>query len=330
MKRTIYLHVGPHKTGTTLIQKICLDNQQELLKQGLFYPRNYLRIFGHHILRDKIKNRDLSQEDVVFFNSHKGNLLLSSEDFISLTPNDFKYFKQKLSGFEVKVIYSWRRSSLKMYSIWQEVIKHGSSVNFFEYYHQHLSRPGQSYLLSADKQVKRFIDIFGEDNVKIIDYDNSLSNKSLVVDFLSIMDCSLDEDKVTSSNSKVSENKSLTYMDVEIIKVLNSVFRIKYNVTGNSVREAYLRCLSDERIDVIDEVYNVLEEHKIEMNVGDYFIDRRNEDILSKQYIKNIVNYKKSEITKKVTLVSTDWIFRSKSQKMIGMIESEVRKELRL
>lgn len=33
----LYLHVGPHKTGTTLIQKTMLDNQGLLLQQGVFF-----------------------------------------------------------------------------------------------------------------------------------------------------------------------------------------------------------------------------------------------------------------------------------------------------
>ena len=79
--KTLYLHVGPHKTGTTLLQKFMLDNTPALAEQGLVYPSNYIKIFGHHELRQKIVDRALSDEDVQFINQSTQNILFSSEDF---------------------------------------------------------------------------------------------------------------------------------------------------------------------------------------------------------------------------------------------------------
>lgn len=36
--KTLYLHIGTPKTGTSAIQIFCKDNQETLKKQGYYYP----------------------------------------------------------------------------------------------------------------------------------------------------------------------------------------------------------------------------------------------------------------------------------------------------
>jgi hypothetical protein len=47
-KRTCYIHVGPHKTGTTSIQWFLQENRAELLKHGYFVPESGNVHGGHH------------------------------------------------------------------------------------------------------------------------------------------------------------------------------------------------------------------------------------------------------------------------------------------
>lgn len=51
----LYLHVGPHKTGTTLIQKTMLDNQGLLLQQGVFILKTLSQYLATTILETKFK-----------------------------------------------------------------------------------------------------------------------------------------------------------------------------------------------------------------------------------------------------------------------------------
>ena len=39
-KRVCYIHIGPHKTGTTSIQWFLKENRAELLKHGYFVPES--------------------------------------------------------------------------------------------------------------------------------------------------------------------------------------------------------------------------------------------------------------------------------------------------
>lgn len=38
MKKTLYVHVGTTKTGTTAIQSFCIDNDEVLHRKGYCYP----------------------------------------------------------------------------------------------------------------------------------------------------------------------------------------------------------------------------------------------------------------------------------------------------
>jgi hypothetical protein len=49
-KRVCYIHVGPHKTGTTSIQWFLKENRAELLKHGYFVPESGNIHGGHHPL----------------------------------------------------------------------------------------------------------------------------------------------------------------------------------------------------------------------------------------------------------------------------------------
>src|SRR5258706_13501853 len=49
-KRVCYIHIGPHKTGTTSIQWFLKENRAELLKHGYLVPESGSIHGGHHQL----------------------------------------------------------------------------------------------------------------------------------------------------------------------------------------------------------------------------------------------------------------------------------------
>ncbi|AYM85597.1 hypothetical protein [Pseudoalteromonas agarivorans] len=321
MKRKLFLHVGPHKTGTTLIQKVCLDNQQALLSGGVFYPKNYVRIFGHHLIRDLIKGRQLSESDSNFFKEIDSDILLSSEDFISFSIKDFEYIKTFFSDFDVHVIYSWRRASLKMYSIWQELIKHGQSVSFFEFYHNHLARPAQSYMLSADLQVERFVKVFGIKKVHLIDYDKAAKDKNLLELFFSIINCKYSKEYLEKSESKVSNNRSLNPFDTETIRILNKIMSSKYGMHGNDVREAYLDHYSE--LD-ITELHQIMQTQVTSLPVGNYFIDKKTERVMYSKFKENFINFEQAQYTSSITLIQDSWLMNSEAITLINNLADRI------
>jgi hypothetical protein len=60
-KRVCYIHVGPHKTGTTSIQWFLQENRVELLKLGYFVPESETKRGAHHALAEKLCGLEVGQ-----------------------------------------------------------------------------------------------------------------------------------------------------------------------------------------------------------------------------------------------------------------------------
>src|SRR4029453_5857392 len=58
-KRVCYIHIGPHKTGTSSIQWFLKENRAELLKYGYFVPESGANHGAHHALASKLCGQEL-------------------------------------------------------------------------------------------------------------------------------------------------------------------------------------------------------------------------------------------------------------------------------
>jgi hypothetical protein len=61
-KRICYIHVGPHKTGTSSIQWFLQENRAELLKYGYFVPESETKRGAHHALVGKLCGQELRDD----------------------------------------------------------------------------------------------------------------------------------------------------------------------------------------------------------------------------------------------------------------------------
>ena len=59
--RVCYVHVGPHKTGSTSIQWFLQENRAELLKHGYFVPESETRRGAHHTLAEGLAGLDVGE-----------------------------------------------------------------------------------------------------------------------------------------------------------------------------------------------------------------------------------------------------------------------------
>ena len=63
-KRVCYIHVGPHKSGTTSIQWFLQENRAELLKQGCFVAKSETKRGAHHALAEGLAGLEHRQSRV--------------------------------------------------------------------------------------------------------------------------------------------------------------------------------------------------------------------------------------------------------------------------
>lgn len=326
MKKTIYLHVGPHKTGTTVIQKACLDNRAVLNRNGVSYPPLFFNHLGHHGLVDAIRQRKIVDTDIEALDNCEENILFSSENFIHFNEADVKYLREKFSRFTIKIIYAWRRSSLKMYSLWQESVKHGNSTSFYAHFYRDLVKPGQSKTLLQIKDIDMFADCFGKENIHILDYEAMLKKGTLLHYFFDIMGID-DKDINISNHHNGIKNISLDPLSTEILRCLNSKSKVLGLAKNSKTREAYFD--RQEKVNnEITEIQSMMQAYIEQVKVGGYMVDHTSEKAITHKYQDNIVSYQYENKLEDIRLISTDWLLNPKSAQLIDDIYKKIMGDL--
>ncbi|MEP0071224.1 MAG: hypothetical protein ABJE79_00865 [Marinomonas sp.] len=324
MKKKLFIHVGPHKTGTTVIQKICLDNDSNLQSMNFLYPKTFFSFIGHHELVNQVRKRSVSEEAVKNLADSGLNILLSSENFIDFNLADWRYVKEIFSNFDIHIIYTWRRSSLKMYSIWQESIKHGESETFYAYYYSDLIRPGVSDRLSQINNLDRMEGVIGFENIHILDYEALSENKSLLSEFFKIMN--IDSNQLgKKQHSEGVKNASMKPGLTELLRCLNSLHEKKGYTKSSQVRERFF-AKKKSLEDVVKKTFFLMDGCYKEVSFGDYFVDKSSEKRIYQKYKPRLVGYEKKSIEKKIDIVDQQWLLHPDALKLLSVIYTEISK----
>lgn len=324
----LYLHVGPHKTGTTIIQKAMLDNQHYLLKQGVFYPKQFVRIFGHHEFRDRLAQKSLSDADINLLESSGKDILLSSEDFISLEKSHFEYLKERLGDIEVVVIFTWRRASKKLYSIWQETIKHGGTQTFLEYHSPHLATPATSAMLSADIKVSMFSSVFGAGNIKVIDYEQAVKENNLIEVFLSILGINDVSNLSIPHDNENARNVAMDFRDVEIVRVLNYLFLTRLKIEGAMVRNLFTNNIEVLCNSGLDQLRTLVGRDVRHFNVGKLFVDQRSERLMVEKFSNCLLNYSENLESYNIEYAGQNWLVSNDAVKLLDGLFNVLKEKL--
>ena len=147
MSKTLFLHIGLQKTGTTTIQTFLTQNQSLLAEHGFIYPdpskvhiglddlnhghlamclTGYWRDTGYELSPEEAwgELRDLYFEsDGHLLVSHEG---LSTPQIIPHLP----FIKKMLCGIAVKVILYLRRQDIFVQSVYKERLKSDEERGF--------------------------------------------------------------------------------------------------------------------------------------------------------------------------------------------------------
>lgn len=142
MKKTLYVHIGTTKTGTTAIQGFCVDNKEVLNRKGYVYPLfpyHYQDVTdrrnAHFLIAEDCKDnngvfREGMDKILELFQTYP-NVILSDEGIWSAGYDRrmgmFKALKKesKEHGFQVKIIVYLRRQDTYLISGWNQMVKSG-------------------------------------------------------------------------------------------------------------------------------------------------------------------------------------------------------------
>ncbi|CDE43529.1 uncharacterized protein BN648_01729 [Clostridium sp. CAG:411] len=235
--KTLYLHIGTPKTGTTSIQYFCKNNSELLAQKGFCYPlfdfkyidsgnsRNGLFLQNAYFTPEG--ERDLAIEQEYFregservkelFDTYD-NIILSDEGiwqtaFVRTRGKDTIDRIRRIAeegGYQVKIIVYLRPQEEYAVSWWNQLIKHSrTSANkiTWPYYKKYISRyVGLDYY----GNLLQLEEAFGQENIIVRRFDKKyFKNGRLLEDFLDIFGLDYtDEYEVTQEqkNTRFSDN----------------------------------------------------------------------------------------------------------------------------
>jgi hypothetical protein len=237
MKRLVF-HIGPHKTGSTYIQRNLLEAVTALEMRDITYPVNRWSCeYGHHNMID-MGLVDQFAADLFSIDPCGETVVLSSENFDRLDANQVRSLRRQIHpNVEVVIVYFLRKLESLLYSTWQEDVKFGSDETFARFLLHQLARPYASPLVNPAVVVDRWSAAFGADAVVVFDYDGIRAKgldiyKVLVSEVLGISDL---EPSVMHL-----ENKSIEPVDTELLRVLNALDKLAGNEPAAAIRTAFM------------------------------------------------------------------------------------------
>ncbi len=219
MSKTIFLHIGTHKTGTSAIQDFLVLNRKALSRQGVLYPQKTRRDYfenkdGTVIVPDRqFKNY---QKLVRLSRSKNKHVILSNEAFSLM--DDASPIRAALGDAKTIIICYLRRQDDFIQSYYNQEVKHaGNYIKIMDY------QPPTT--LNYDKMLARWVNVFGKENVVVRPYEKQqFKNQDLIADFLEIVGLDLSAD---FKKLKKNANPRLPAETIEYMRFLNCLIKEK-------------------------------------------------------------------------------------------------------
>jgi hypothetical protein len=253
------LHVGPHKTGTSYIQKESADRRDELRAVGILYPKTWnTYLDGHTGIYHQLRQGHYGYFGQHFdsFKQEAGSLetaLLSNENLEDLSEEPIEVLASYFKPGDTKVVYYIRNWSGLLASTWQESIKHGSTWMFPEYLLQHLQNPFNSQVLNYNIVLGRYAKYFGAENIIIRSYDNVLSlHHNIFEDLLS----TILGGQVPLKGRNYRENTSENSLNVEVLRLINVSLFGRSEDPSSRILDIYMK-VKDSMVGLLEELETI-------------------------------------------------------------------------
>ncbi len=218
--RTLYLHIGNHRTATSSIQAFMAKNREQLRKQGVLYPygaKRHLTLIND--LFSGKRNIDTVAKDINNRCNNKkhpiDSVVLSDEDIatradLTLLAGFKKYFK-------VKIIFCLRRQDLWLESWyfqnvkwqWQPAICHLTLDEFFE-------RRSDFFWSDYKHYITHLEELFGQENILLYPFERGQMPQGPLHAFANQVGFEIND----SFHIPPSHNASLTPMVSEFMRCL--------------------------------------------------------------------------------------------------------------
>ena len=230
-EKRVILHAGPHKTGSTALQHGLFNTRVQLGAHGFSYPDIGIKHMGHHGLQTLLHNsKDVlkaTAEKITAELTSVDQIILSSEDFVYLSPESLTALKALFPSYRFEIIL-FIRSPINLWpSHWQELVRSGRPDSLIEYLSAICgwNSAFSQAILNPMMQATRFSDVFGRDAVRMFSYDNIVDRHVDIYDFFwrHVLGIKAKPPVLDQRRRNPSMDSALT----EILRSLNEAYRAK-------------------------------------------------------------------------------------------------------
>lgn len=303
--KKIYLHIGPYKTGTSYLQLLWNNNAKSLEENGFIYPQITLENNAHHGLVSLFKKGNMesdSNETIKYLNELEEDIILSSENFSVLNKRSLLNIRKIFSNKKIIVIFYFRNPTQQLLSRWQEKIKYGNVQSFFEYTSYFVMHPFKTHDINYFPLFEIIIDVFGKDNLYLIDYDSAYKNQTMLAEF----------DKVLGKDNFIKEtketiNKMTDLAEIEILRTLNYKASKDGRNIDYSVQNNFKDKLRNNLIN-IDSLVQKIHKYDQDILLGNTVADRAIYNKLKHNYEDCFVNNIAGPNEKKYQVIGNEWV----------------------
>lgn len=266
MEKTLYIHVGTQKTGTTAIQGFLTDNREILREKGYAYPifpyyyprvseeRNAHFLVGRILDENGNRCKDIEQKNyreamdyIVKLFEEVDYVVLSDEHIWQSTLRDYPFLWDDLkkesekAGFRIKIIVYLRRQDDYAASLWNQIIKTAIRKDrHTQTFDEFIAKPPRYIQLDYYKKLESIAAVLGKDNIVVRVFERErFYGGSVYADFLKSIGLELTDDFQIFYNEK---NGGLTGNTHEIKRILNSLPELADGEANNMLRNILLEC----------------------------------------------------------------------------------------
>jgi hypothetical protein len=238
--KTLFIHAGGPKTGSSAIQVFLEANTQALRALGFSYTTygaaaigeyevtagNGLGLFGEltsNRADAAVQNSIVREMLLNHFYDENRKAICSSENFSLLSPDSWSLLRKIATEERIDLIvcYYVRHLSTFFSSSYDQALRHG----FFHEWKEFLSMFEEWEHLRA---LENLAQVFSKDALRVLSYDDC--KKRLVESFLDVLGVSkhFESDEVDRGNKRIV-NRSLTNTERNVIRVINSATANQYS-----------------------------------------------------------------------------------------------------
>ncbi len=193
LSRTVFLHVGVAKTGTTYLQRLLFANRELLRSNGVLYPGE--RPVAHFLASMDLRGAGFGGHEypgakgmwatvAKEVNQYAGSAVISHETLARTRRKVIKHAVDSFDTDDVRVVLTTRDLARQIPAVWQENVKNRNDQSYAEFLHDVLvgvarkrPRPGLPDLVPASSfwrpqnlsnLVKRWSHVVGPGNVILV------------------------------------------------------------------------------------------------------------------------------------------------------------------